>query len=690
MKGTRIGWIAISLLISSGCAAPPDTPPVLAMRPSAPPARIGAFGLDLEAGDPSVAAGDNFYLHASGRWLESHPIPADQTRWGTFDILREDAQRDVRAIVTELDAKGDAASPAERKLRDYYRAYMDEAGIEAAGLEPIREKLARITAARTRLELMRAVSEPGFGARTPLSFGIGLDQKNPDCYIVSVSHSGLGLPEREYYLKTEPKFVEIRARYVAHIERMLALAGQRDAAAKAARILALETRIAELHWKVAERRDRDRDRTYNRRTREEVVALLEGYPVKTVLEAQGLASQPELVLRELDALPRLAALYRTTPLSTWKEYMTFACLSQHAPLLPKAFADEDFAFFGRTLYGQPEQRERWKRAVDALNGDLGQALGELYVARHFPPDARSKMLDLVENLRRAYGERIDALPWMTPETKTVAREKLAAFRVKVGYPDTWRDYGALEILPDDPIGNASRAAVFEHRRRVARIDGPTDRDEWNMTPQTVNAYYNATFNEIVFPAAILQPPFFDPNADPAVNYGAIGAVIGHEMGHGFDDQGAKSDARGVLRTWWSPADVAAFKELTGRLAAQYDQFEPLPGLKVNGRFTLGENIGDNGGLSVALIAYRLSLGGRPAPVLGNLSGEQRFFLGYAQVWRTHQREEALRNQVLTDPHSPAEFRVNGPVRNLAAWYEAFGVQPGNALYLPPEQRITIW
>jgi putative endopeptidase len=690
MNGTRLARIATSLLAGvalASCAEPRATPP-LSARPPAAPARIGAFGLDLEAGDQSVAAGDNFYLHTSGRWLRSNPIPADQTRWGTFDILREEAQAQVRAIVTELDAKGDAASPAERKLRDYYRAFMDEAGIEAAGLEPIREKLARIADARTRLDLMRAVSEPGFRTRTPLAFGIGLDQKNPDRYIVTVSHAGLGLPEREYYLKTEPKFVEIRARYLAHIEKMLTLAGQRDAAAKAVRILALETRIAELHWKVAERRDRDR--TYNRRTREEVVALLQGYPVRTVLEAQGLASQPELVLRELDALPKLAALYRETPLSTWKEYMSFACISQHAPLLPKAFADEDFAFFGRTLNGQPEQRERWKRAVSALNGDLGEALGELYVARHFPADAKSKMLDLVENLRRAYGERIDALAWMTPDTKAVAREKLAAFRVKIGYPEKWRDYSALEIRPEGPIGNASRADVFEHRRRVARIDGPTDRDEWGMTPQTVNAYYNATFNEIVFPAAILQPPFFDPNADPAVNYGAIGAVIGHEMGHGFDDQGSKSDAKGVLRTWWSAVDVAAFKELTGRLADQYDQFEPLPGLKVNGRFTLGENIGDNGGLSVALLAYRLSLGGRPAPRLGNLSGEQRFFLGYAQVWRTHQREEALRNQVLTDPHSPAEFRVNGPVRNLAAWYEAFDVQPGNALYLPPEQRVTIW
>jgi putative endopeptidase len=688
MKTNPVARIACSTLACAlliACA--PSTPPVVAASPPAP-ARIGAFGLDLAASDPSVAPGDNFYLYASGGWIKANPTPADHARWGTFDVLREAAESQVRAILDELAAKADAATPAERKLRDHYRAYMDEAAIEAAGLKPIGESLARIAAAKSHAELLRVVAEPGFGVRMPIATSISLDQKNPDRYVVSVTHSGLGLPEREYYLKTEPKFADLRASYLAHIEKMLALAGQKDAAAKAKRILALETEIATLHWKIADRRDRDK--TYNRRPRAEAIALLEGYSFDAMLEARGLASQPELVLRELDALPKLAALYRATPLSTWKEYATFACISEHASLLPRALADEDFDFFGRTLYGQPEQQERWKRAVQAVSGDLGEALGELYVARHFSPGAKQKMLELVENLRRAYGQRIDELPWMTPETKVVAKEKLAAFRVKVGYPDTWRDYGPLEIRSDDPIGNSRRAAVFEYRRRLARIDGPTDRDEWGMTPQTVNAYYNSTFNEIVFPAAILQPPFFDPNADPAVNYGAIGAVIGHEMGHGFDDQGSKSDAKGVLRTWWSPVDVEAFKKLTARLADQYDQFEPLPGVRVNGRLTLGENIGDNGGLAVALLAYRLSLAGRSAPVLANLTGEQRFFLAYAQVWRTNAREEFLRNQVLTDSHSPAEFRVNGVVRNLPAWYEAFDVKPGSKLYLPPEERVTIW
>jgi len=687
---------AVTCLLAAACTQYPSTaretpasapPPVVPASPTARP-QIGEFGLDLNAGDPGVVAGDNFYLHASAAWLKANPIPSDRTRWGTFDILRSTADAHVQEIVEGLVARGVAASPLEAKVRDYYRAYMDEAAIDVAGLTPITQDLARIARATDHTELMRIAAEPGFETRTPIVAFISLDAKNPDRYTVSISHAGLGLPEREYYLNTDAKFVDIRAKYQAHIEKMLTLAREEDAAGKAKRILALETDIAKLHWKIADRRDRDK--TYNRRTREETIALLEGYPMQAALEAQGLGRQPAVVIRELDAMPKLAALYRTTPLARWKEYMTFACISAHAPLLPKPFADENFDFFQRILNGQPQQRDRWKRAVAALNGDLGEAVGELYVARHFPPEAKAKMLDLVENVRRAYGQRIDALTWMTPQTKVVAREKLAAFRVKMGYPDKWRDYSALEIRPDDALGNARRANVFEYRRRLARIEGPTDRGEWNMTPQTVNAYYNSTFNEIVFPAAILQPPFFDPNADAAVNYGAIGGVIGHEMGHGFDDQGSKSDAKGILRDWWSPEDVTAFKGLTGRLASQYGEFEALPGLKVNGRLTLGENIGDNGGLSVALVAYRLSLDGRPAPVLANLTGEQRFFLSWAQVWRTQSREEALRNQVLTDSHSPPEFRVNGTVRNMSAWYDAFDVRPGQKLYLPPEERVTIW
>jgi len=682
LKTFRAATSATAVVLIAACAPTPTT----SLR--TPPPQIGEFGLDMTAGDPSVAPGDNFHLYANGRWLQTNPIPPDRTRWGTLDILRAKSESDVREIVEELASQESTPGTVQRKVGDYYRAFMDEAAIEVAGLAPIQQDLVRLANARNHEELLRIAAEPGFNTRMPIVTGISLDQKNPDRYIVSVTHAGLGLPEREYYLSGEPKFVELRAKYQAHIEKMLTLAQQGDATAKAQRILKLETEIAKLHWKIAERRDRDK--TYNRRTRAEVLALLDGYPMLAVLDARGLAFQAELIVRELDALPKLAALYRDTPLSAWKEYMTFAYISSHAELLPRALADEDFDFFGRTLQGQPQQRDRWKRGTAAVNAALGEAVGELYVARHFSPDAKAKMLDLVENLRRAYGERIDALPWMSSATKAVAREKLAAFRVKIGYPDKWRDYGALEVRADDAIGNERRASVFEYRRRLARIDLPTERTEWNMTPQTVNAYYNSVFNEIVFPAAILQPPFFDPYADPAINYGAIGGVIGHEMGHGFDDQGSKSDARGVLRDWWAPTDAEAFKRLTGRLVDQYNGFEALPGLPVNGRLTLGENIGDNGGLSVALTAYRLSLGERRPPVLGGLTGEQRFFLSWAQVWRIHSREQALRNQVLTDPHSPPEFRVNGAVRNMSAWYEAFDVKPGHKLYLAPQDRVAIW
>ncbi len=682
-----LGASTLAFSAVAGCANTIAAPTPAAAAPAGR-AAIGAFGLDLDAGDATIRAGDNFYQHCSATWLKNNPIPADRTRWGTFDKLAAKAEEDVRKIVEDLSATPAPAGTVARKIGDFFRAYMDEAAIEAAGLSPVQGDIAAIAAVRTHADLVRVAANPEVPTRLPLAAFVSLDQKNPDRYVTTLTHAGLGLPEREYYLKTDEKSVELRTKYVAHIERLLTLAGQTDGAAKARRILAVETEIAQRHWAVADRRDRDR--TYNRRTRAELSTLVAGFPLDAALQSLGLTDQQEFVVRELDAMPKLATLFAATPLDTWKEYATYHVIAGHAPLLPKALSDEAFDFYGRTLNGQPQQRDRWKRAVDALNDALGEAVGEVYVQRTFPPEAKAKMLDLVENVRRAYALRIDGLAWMTPATKVVAREKLAAFRVKIGYPDKWRDYSSLDIRADDPVGNARRADRYAWNRIVSRVNQPTDRDEWGMTPQTVNAYYNPVFNEIVFPAAILQPPFFDPHADPAVNYGAIGGVIGHEMGHGFDDQGSKSDAKGVLRTWWSEADVAAFKGLTDRLAAQYAGFEALPGLKLNGRLTLGENIGDNGGLSVALNAYQISLGGKPAPVLAGTTGEQRFFLAWAQVWRTQYREERLRNQVQVGPHSPPEFRVNGTVRNMDAWYTAFNVAPTDKLYLPPEQRVKIW
>jgi putative endopeptidase len=655
---------------------------------AAPRAAIGAFGLDLAGGDPGVQPGADFARYAGGGWQKTEQIPADRPSWTQFDRLREQSARDVEEILEAAAAGTAAAGSAARRIGDYYAAFQDATAIEARGLAPAGAGLAAIAAAASHEELARLMARADLSLPAPIDLGVTLDLKNPDRYLVAVSHGGLGLPDRDYYLRDDAGFPELRAKYRAHIERLLRLAGYGEAGAAAARVLALETEIAKLHWPRAERRERDK--TYNLRTRAELRALAAEYPWDDALAAAELARTDEVVVAELSAIPPLARLFRATPPADWRSYLSYHYLRANASRLPAALDAEVFDFFGRTLNGQPEQRVRWKRAVEATNAALGEAIGQLYVAQHFPPAARAEMLALVGEMRAAFAHRIAALDWMTPATKVVAAEKLARFRTKIGYPDKWRDYSALEVRRDDAFGNAVRAAVFEWHRQIARLGGPTDRDEWLMTPQTVNAYYNPVFNEIVFPAAILQPPFFDPAADPAVNFGAIGGVIGHEMGHGFDDQGAKSDARGVLHTWWGESDVAAFRARTDRLAEQYGHYEPLPGIHLNGRLTLGENIGDLGGLTVALDAYRASLHGRKPPALAKLSGEQRFFLGWAQIYRALYRDERLRNLVLSDPHSPSQYRINGVVRNIDAWYAAFDVAPGDALFLPPAERVRIW
>jgi putative endopeptidase len=583
---------------------------------------------------------------------------------------------------------GGAAGTIQQKIADYYNSFLNQEAIDARGMEPVREELAQIAALRSHEETIRLIATPGIAVNSPIAIFVGLDERNPDRYVTNMSHAGLGLPEREYYRRTDGEFPNIRSAYVAHIQRTLALAGLDNPGRRAQAVMALETQIAERHWPIADRRDRSR--TYNLKTRAEVRALAPRFPWDAAFEASGLGGVQEIVISELSAMGPLAQLFMATPVSTWKSYLSYHLLRANAAVLPKNLDDEVFDFYGRTLNGQPQQRERWKRAVQAVNGSLGEAVGQIYVQRHFPPEAKAQMLELVENLRTAYGQRIDASTWMSAETKVVAREKLATFRPKIGYPDRWRDYSALEVRAGDAYGNAKRFQVFDWNYDLARLARPTDKDEWFMTPQTVNAYYNPVFNEIVFPAAILQPPFFDPNADPAVNYGAIGGVIGHEMGHGFDDQGAKSDAHGVLRDWWNADDVARFTAVTDRLVAQYDAFSPLEGINVNGRLTLGENIGDNGGLQVSYLAYTLSRNGAAAPVLDDMTGDQRFFLGWAQAWRQNIRDAALRNQILSDPHSPALYRCNGTVRNMDTWYAAFNVQPGDALYLAPADRVTIW
>jgi putative endopeptidase len=687
MMLTRRAMSASSVALLAGCATGTTSTEETAAVARAP-AAIGAWGVDLTARDLNVKPGDDFFRYANGSWMANTQIPADRTRWGTFDILREKADQDARVIIEEVASAGGASGTNQQKIADYYNSFLNQEAIDAAGLAPIQPELAQIAALRTHEETMRLISSPGIAVNSPIAAFVGLDERNPNRYIVNMVHAGLGLPEREYYRRTDGEFPNIRREYEAHIARLLTLAGQSGAAAQARRIVALETQIAERHWPIADRRDRSR--TYNLKTRAEVRAIAPNFPWDASFEAAGLGGVQEVVIAEFTAMAPLANLFMSTPVSTWKSYLTYHLLHNNAAVLPKNIDDENFAFYGTTLNGQPQQRERWKRAVQAVNGAMGEAIGQIYVQRHFPPAAKQQMQDLVENLRTAYGQRIDQLSWMSAETKVVAREKLATFRPKIGYPDRWKDYSALEVRAGEAYANNKRQQIFDWNFDLARLSRPTDKDEWFMTPQTVNAYYNPVFNEIVFPAAILQPPFFDANADPAVNYGAIGGVIGHEMGHGFDDQGAKSDAQGVLRDWWNANDVAAFTQVTDRLVAQYDAFSPLEGINVNGRLTLGENIGDNGGLQVAYHAYTISRGGADAPVLDGVTGDQRFFLGWAQAWRQLIRDAALRNQILSDPHSPAVYRCNGTVRNMDTWYAAFNVQPSDALYLAPADRVTIW
>jgi putative endopeptidase len=651
-------------------------------------AEFGSFGIDLSGMDGSVRPGDDFFRYVNGHWLATTKIPADHSSWGAFDELELRAELDVRAIIEEAARPKSAKGTNAQKIGDYYSAFLDTARIEQLGLAPAQAGLDEIAGLKTHADVAALIARPGMPVDGPITYGISLDEKNPDRYVVGIGQSGLSLPDREYYLKTDAQFVQIRAKFQSHVQKMLALAGHKEAKAEAASVLALETEIAKLHWERAKRRERDL--TYNLMTVASLAKDAPAYPWSAAFAASRLGGIREVVVAEWSAIPALGRLFESTPVAAWRTYLAYQYLTAEAAVLPKAFDAENFDFYGRVLNGQPEQRERWKRAVRATNGALGEAVGELYVAKKFPPESKAAMDALVENLRKGYAQHIASVPWMSAQTKKVALEKLAAFRPKIGYPNKWRDYSSLEVVPGDAFGNRQRATIFEWDRELNRLNKPTDRDEWGMTPQTVNAYYNATFNEVVFPAAILQPPFFNPAADPAVNYGAIGGVIGHEMGHGFDDQGAKSDAKGVLRTWWQPEDIAAFKQRTGKLADQYNEFQALPGLHLNGQLTLGENIGDLGGLTVAHDAYLISRYGSAAPPIDGFTAEQRFFMGWAQVFRELNRDEALRNQVMTDPHSPGEFRVNGVVRNVDAWYAAFGVKPGDKLYLAPEQRTKIW
>jgi putative endopeptidase len=682
MLSVRPLLIAVCVL-AAGCNVPATR--VEGVRPQ-PHAQIGGVGLDLSARDLKIKPGDDFFAYANGAWLDSFQIPPDRSFYGSFSALSAVSDQRLRDLIEQASATSSSAGSNQQKIGDYYASFMDQTGMDAKGLAPIAPALAKINATKSSADIATLFGLPGYVSVFNVS--IGADLKDPNRYALTISQAGLGLPNRDYYLSDEPKLKEVRERYVEHIARMLELARIADADAKAHVILAFETELARVQWSIQQRRVVEAN--YNQRTKAELLAYAPGFNWQAFFDASEIGDRLHFVVGQLTAIRDSAVLIGKTPLSDLKSYLTYHYLTDHAAVLPQALDQENFAFYGTVLSGAPQQRERWKRGVQAVSGALGDAIGQLYVAQYFPPESKAKMEGLVANLRVALGERIDALSWMTPETKQRAREKLATFKPKIGYPDKWKNYSALDIVRGDAVGNEQRAFLWEWHRELARIDEPVDRDEWGIQVSTINAYYNPLNNEIVFPAAILQPPFFDPNADGAVNYGGIGVVIGHEMSHGFDDQGRKFGPDGSLVDWWTPQDAKAFAERSSRLIAEYSGFEALPGLFVKGQNTIGENIGDLGGLNIALRAYHHSLGSAKAPILDDLTGDQRFFLSFAQVWRLKYRDDALRTLVMSDVHSPAKFRVNGTLPNMDSWYAAFDVGPAEKLFVKPEERVVIW
>ncbi len=684
---------------SAPTTAPPPAPtaPVAVTPPPAPPApayvgkaQIGTYGFDAAGMNRQIAPGASFYGYASGTWQTTTKLPDDKSNYGMFTVLADISDERTKGIIQNAKP---ADGPEAEKIATYYASFMDEAAIEARGLAPIKADLARIAAVKTQKALVREFADAARHFRgSPMVTIVAQDDKDPEAYIANLAQGGLGLPDRDMYDANAAQFAKVRDGYKAYLATMLGFAGIKDTR-RAAAVYALEEKIAAVHWTKVQ--NRDPQKTYNKLTVAELTKLAPEFDWKTWLPAVGLGQATAINVNQPTAIAGIAKLVKSQPLQVWRDWLTVRTLAAAAPNLSRQYVDAQFEMYGRVLTGTPQLKDRWKRGVDHVTGALGEAVGKLYVAKYFAPETKAAADKLVQNLLAAMGQRLDALMWMSPETKAKAKAKLATYNPKIGYPKAWRDYSTLQVVAGDPVGNAARAAAFEYDRRLARLGKPVDRDEWGMTPMTINAYYNPGLNEIVFPAAILQPPFFDAGADDAVNYGGIGAVIGHEISHGFDDQGAQYDAKGALADWWTADDKAKFKEATARLVAQYDAYCPFPAADgkpaqcVKGQLTLGENIADLAGLTVAYQAYQLSLGGKPAPVIDGMTGEQRFFLGWAQVWRRLYRDQELANRLVTDPHSPSEFRT-AVVRNLDAWYTAFAPAAKDALYLAPEQRVRIW
>jgi putative endopeptidase len=692
--------LAVAAYSTGSLAAAPDS---LAQRPAAL-----LSGVEMRYVDDKVRPQDDLYRHLNGKWLDTFAIPPDKGLYDAFRRVDDETQEQLRGIVESLAGSGSDGSVAAsgntaaeapgaaelrsdaRKLADLYASFMDEARLETLGLAPLKTEFAAIDALANKREIAALIAHFNrTGAAAPYDVGVDQDPRDSTRYAVIFQQSGLGLPDRDYYLKDDAKLKDARLKYLAHIEKMLGMAGDKDAHRSAAEILKLETAMAQLQWtRVA---NRDPVKTYNKVAIADLGKLMPGFDWQRYLDRGGVAGKVDyVIIQQPSYFSGLDKLIAETPLAVWRSYFKWHQLSAAAPYLSKTFVDERFAFSGTVLRGIPQNRPRWKRGMALLDDSIGEAIGRLYVAKYFPPQNKVRMEALVHNLIEAYRRDVVTLDWMGPQTKTGAQEKLSKLAIKIGYPNKWRDYTTLSIKRDDLWGNVVRATEFEYQRGIAKLGKPVDRTEWQMTPQTVNAYYNPLMNEIVFPAAILQPPFFDAKADDAVNYGGIVAVIGHEVSHAFDDEGSQYDADGNLRDWFAPEDHAKFAAKTKALVAQYSAYEPVKGYHVNGELTLGENIADNSGLALAYKAYQLSLSGNASPTIDGLTGEQRFYLGWVQVWRAKVREEEALERVKTDPHSPSAVRGTAPVMNQPAFYSAFGVKPGDKMYLAPEQRVTIW
>jgi putative endopeptidase len=675
--------ITVLALILTACSKPQPA----AEAPKAPKPLVS--GVEVSNFDKSVRPQDDFYRYVNGTWLKTAKIPADRAENGAFIRLVDDSEARLKAIIEESSAKQQkAAGSDEQKVGDLYASFMNEKKLDELGLKPLEAELAKIDAVQNNDQFASEMAHLGvINVNTPLGAYVNQDDKDPTQYIVNFFQSGLGLPDRDFYLVDDPKFKEIRAKYLTHVEKMLTLAGDKEAAAEAKQIMDLETALAKKYWTRVE--SRDADKVYNKYEIAKLKTITAAFNWDIFLKDSGINS-PAVIIAQPSAFTGFGEQLQKTPMPVWKTYLKFHLISSYAPYLSKPFVDQNFDFYGKTLQGIEEQRPRWKRAVSAEESSIGEVLGKIYVAKHFPPEAKARMETLVKNLLKAYEQSIQSLDWMSDDTKKKALEKLAKFTPKIGYPNKWRDYSGLTISADDLVGNMIRAAESETRYQLGKLGKPIDRGEWQMTPQTVNAYYNPNMNEIVFPAAILQPPFFNMDADDAINYGSIGAVIGHEIGHGFDDQGSKYDGDGALKSWWTADDRKKFDARTKSLIEQYNQYEPIKGYKVNGALTIGENIGDLGGASIAYKAYQIALNGQPAPTMDGFTGDQRFFIGFAQVWSSMRRDELALERIKTDPHSPPEFRLKGVVVNVPQFYTAFDVKQGDAMFLAPEKRVKIW